>query len=320
MDPSRYKRFDVHAHVRGAKGAYVEAMDALGLEAALNMSWSGFWEPEGVLAYERALRVDMDEYPERFRYCAAFSIRHSDEPGYAESVIAKLSRDIDESGAVAVKVWKDLGMMLKDRAGNYVFCDDPRFSPIFDFLAERNVVIMSHIADPKAAWLPLDPSSPHYGYFSRHPEFHWYGKPDRPTHDPILGHPDNLVRRYPQLTFVGCHLASLAHDVREVAAFLDAFPNAFVDTAGRHADLERQPDDGVRAFFIEYQDRILYGTDWEVDEQTFSPHPAERARQIEEVRRRFEPVYQYYEDQLALPPKALRKFYWENAARLFGRD
>ena len=318
MTATRYPKFDVHAHVEGPKAAYVEAADAFGIHAALNMSYSGFREPDGLAAYEFALQEDMRRYPKRFRYCTSFSITHFDEPGYADGVIAKLGRDVDDAGAVAVKIWKDLGMMLQDGGGRYVFCDDPRFAPVFDFIAAQGLVLVAHLADPRAAWLPLDPDSPHYGYYSRHPEFHWYGRTGVPSHDEILEHRAALLSRYPGLRMVACHLASLEHDVRDVAAFLDAFPNAAVDVAGRWADLMRQDDDVVHEFFRTYQDRILFGTDWEVDASTFSADPAQRASQIAARRRPFAAMYRYFEEQLDLPEETLRKFYWQNAADRFG--
>ena len=84
----------------------------------------------------------------------------SHEPGYADRVIAKLTGDLDERGAVAVKVWKAIGMMLRDPDGRYVHCDDDRFRPIYDFLEARRIPVILHLADPRAAWEPLDPTSP----------------------------------------------------------------------------------------------------------------------------------------------------------------
>jgi predicted TIM-barrel fold metal-dependent hydrolase len=63
---------------------------------------------------------------------------------------------------------------------------------------------------------------------------------------------------------VGAHLASLEYDVDRIAAFLDRFPNANVETAARMSQVQYQSVrdyEKVRAFFIKYQDRILYGTD-----------------------------------------------------------
>jgi predicted TIM-barrel fold metal-dependent hydrolase len=52
-------------------------------------------------------------------------------------------------------------------------------------------------------------------------------------------------------------------DVDEVAKRLDRYPNFAVDTAARMEYLMIQPREKVRNFLINYQDRVLYGTDLE---------------------------------------------------------
>ena len=47
----------------------------------------------------------------------------------------------------------------------------------------------------------------------------------------------------------------------EFAETLDQYPSLAVDTAARVPKLLHQPCDGVRAFILKYQDRILYGLD-----------------------------------------------------------
>jgi predicted TIM-barrel fold metal-dependent hydrolase len=53
-------------------------------------------------------------------------------------------------------------------------------------------------------------------------------------------------------------------DVDQMARRFDRYPNFAVDTAARVPYLMMQPRDKVRAFLIKYQDRVLYGTDLEV--------------------------------------------------------
>ncbi len=317
MPEITYKKFDVHAHVEGPKDTYVEVLDSLDIAAVLNISYGGFLEPGGVLAYEKRLREDTGDYPGRFLYCASFSIRPFNAPGFAEDAIAKLRRDIQEHGAVAVKIWKDLGTMLRDEEGKCVFCDDSRFAPVFDFVAAQGLPLLMHQGDPKSAWRPLDPASPHYGYYKDHPEELMYGRDDVPSHEELMAHRDNLVQRYPEMTFIACHLASLAHDLSEIARFLERFPNACVDTAGRVGDLQGHPNEQVRDFLIRCADRVLYGVDWEVDERTFPSDPAGRRERVDRARKSYLGHFSYFEETLALPPPVLEKLYWANAARIF---
>lgn len=312
-----YPKFDTHVHAVGAKAGLLSMLDALGIRTVLNLSYSGFREPDALLRFEDTLRVEMDAHSDRFRFAPSFGVTDFLQPGYADRVIAKLQRDVDEHGAVGVKIWKDLGMMLKDADGRYVFCDDARLLPIYDFIASKGLVIYSHIADPLAGWMPLDYPSPHAKYFRNHPEYHWYGKPDKPSHDEILGHRDALIARYPKTRFVGAHLASLEHDLGVLGRFLDAHPNAYVDTAARFADLTMKPNEDVRAFFVKYQDRILYGTDWEYDAAAYAGSPEDGARKRQACLDGYRKNFTYFEQTLALPAETLHKFYFGNAATLF---
>lgn len=317
MYASPYPKIDAHAHVCGRKDHYLALMNALDIRSVLNISWSNLLPPDGLEQYEASLLVESERYPGRFHFCTSFSIVDYANPGYAEQVIAKLRRDFDERGAVAVKLWKDLGMMLRDVEGKYVFCDDPAFLPIYDFIVGRGIPILMHIADPLAAWGPLDPSSPHYGYYQAFPEFHWYGQADKPSHAEILAHRDALVARYPAHPFVCAHLASLEHDTDALAALFDAHPNASADLSARIADLQAQPNEKIREFLIAHHDRILYGIDWDVDEHTFSSDEEERRRQIETHADRLSDHYRYLEETLDLPPDVLERIYTENAERIY---
>ena len=90
------------------------------------------------------------------------------------------------------------------------------------------------------------------------------------------------------------------------------------DTSARVPDLQHKPDDQVRAFFANYSDRILYGTDWEVDATTFGADPAERDRVIAKRTAAFTSAFRYFEETLALPEEVLTRFYFTNAKDLFG--
>jgi predicted TIM-barrel fold metal-dependent hydrolase len=101
-------------------------------------------------------------------------------------------------------------------------------------------------------------------YFAEHPQYHMHGRPEWPSYEQQLAARDRLLDRHPQLRFVGVHLASLEWSVDRIAEFLTRHPNASVDLAARlvHLELQAVVDrDRVRAFFISFQDRIVYGTD-----------------------------------------------------------
>src|SRR5699024_2083049 len=74
---------------------------------------------------------------------------------------------------------------------------------------------------------------------------------------------------HPELVFVGAHLGSLEWSVEELARRLDRFPNMAVDMAARISSVQhltRDDRDKIRDFFIQYQDRLIYGSDRIVDD------------------------------------------------------
>jgi predicted TIM-barrel fold metal-dependent hydrolase len=258
VDIRALPKIDVHAHYRTDAPELVPTLAEWHARAVLVNVTGGDRQIDEKWRDFLALRA---AHPDRFAVVATFDPFRIGEPDFVPSTIASL-RDAIAAGAKGVKVWKDIGMEVKDADGRYVQIDDPRFQPIWDFLAERHVPVMAHIGEPLAAWQPLSEASPHYWYYSHNPQYHAYAHPEIPRHETIIAARDRWLARNPRLTVVGMHLASLEYDVDEVAKRLDAYPNLSVETAARIYDLAMQPSAKVRAFMIRYQDRIMWGTDF----------------------------------------------------------
>jgi predicted TIM-barrel fold metal-dependent hydrolase len=273
-------------------------------------------------------------HPERLLLCTSFDASRIEEPDFAETTIAQLRTDLAR-GAVMVKVWKNVGLVYKDSQGNFIQIDDPRFQPVWDFLTEEGIPVLAHIGEPKAAWLPLDEKNPHYDYYANHPQYHAYNDPTMPRWETIIEARDAWLARNPDLTVIGAHLGSMAYDVDEVAKRLDAYPHFYVETAERFGDMAIQPTEKVRAFFLKYQDRILYGTDL----GTRGPESDLSAQELEEERddyidRRFQVHWDYLTRSdsvefvrtgtpfrvttkgLGLLRDVVEKFYYRNAERI----
>ena len=251
-----------------------------------------------------------------------------EDPDYAGQVTRWLDASF-EKGAVMVKLWKEVGMEIKDRQGRYVMPDDPVFDPIYAFLIERKKPLLAHLAEPLEAWQPLDPDGVHYSYYSKNPEWHVHGRAGFPSHADLIAARDRILERHPGLTVLGAHLGSLEHDVDEIARRFDRYPNFYVDTSARTTDLTRQPPDKVRAFLVKYQDRVLYGLD-----QGRSPDPKretsseERQRFVKNLEDTYRRDFKYYAGEgeveyrgrtvrcLALPRDVLEKLFHGNAERI----
>ena len=82
--------------------------------------------------------------PEWIEWATSFSLENWGAPEWESEAIALVEEGFVQ-GARAVKVWKEIGMVLKDPDGSYVMIDDPRFDPIFDYVESRNKTLVAHI-------------------------------------------------------------------------------------------------------------------------------------------------------------------------------
>jgi len=264
--------------------------------------------------------------PEQFAYLTAFPIEGWDEPDWQENTIAYLKQEF-ENGAIGVKVWKNIGMVFQDQHGAFVTIDNPKFDPIIDFIEAQDKTLTGHIGEPRDCWLPLEEmvATSNRNYYTQNPQYHMYLHPEYPAYEDHIQAVTRMLEKHPDLRYVGCHLASIEWSVAELGKFLDRFPNAAVDLAARIDDLQYQERDAVRAFFISYQDRLLYGTDFGISEDD---DPAAFARRMLEVWQRdwtwlatdsvmTLPRIEHPVPGLDLPAKVLEKIYHHNAEKWY---
>ena len=234
------------------------------------------------------------------------------------SAIRGLDRDFRD-GAVAVKIWKNIGMELKDKDGHYVLADNPAFEPIYRDIQQHNKTLVAHQAEPDEAWAPPNPNGLDYSYYKENPVWYMYEKPEAPKKQQILDACDHLLAMNPKLRVVGAHLGSLEDDLDGLGKRFDRYPNFATDTAARVVHLVVQPSDKVRAFILKYQDRLVYGTDLGVEKSGSIPDAIQEwqgqyARDWRYFATRDTFDYEGHKTQgLGLPPEVLRKLYHANA-------
>ena len=262
-DFARVEKIDAHMHVHGpADHLMAQAIADHFRILTIDVDDGDFPPIDEQQREALSLRA---RYPGRVAFATTFSVKGFGTPGWSESVV----RDIDAAvaqGAVGVKIWKNIGMSLRNPDGSYVMPDDPRLEPVIAHLEREHIVLLGHQAEPLNCWLPPEKMTVRSDleYYRAHPQYYMYRHPEMPSHDTILAARDRLLRAHPKLAFDSVHLASLEWDVDKVAAFLNRFPNARVDVAARMVHLEYQAasrPERVRQFLIRYQDRILYGSD-----------------------------------------------------------
>ena len=226
----------------------------------------------------------LQSYPERFDYSTAFTLDNWHSKDWQQQTLDYLKESFNK-GAVGVKVWKNIGMELRDKDGSFVMIDDSRFDPILDFIEKNDITLLGHLGEPRNCWLPLEEMAikNDYDYFSKHPQYHMYLHPEYPSYQEQIDARDRMLDKHPNIRFVGLHLASLEWSVDEVAKRLDKYPNMSVDTAERISHLQYQATTDhqkVYDFFIKYQDRIIYGTDIILDDTQSQDEAVKKAHAL----------------------------------------
>ncbi|HUQ67427.1 MAG TPA: amidohydrolase family protein, partial [Flavitalea sp.] len=212
-----------------------------------------------------------EHFPEQIEYATTISIRKFNSDDWLAQTIAYINNSVSH-GAKAVKIYKVIGMTLRDKQGKLVMVDDPRLDTLFNYLEQHHIPVVGHLGEPRNCWLPLDKMTVKgdASYFSQQPEYHMYLHHDLPSYEDQIRARDNMLAKHPKLTFVGAHLGSLEWNVDSLAARLDRFPNMAVDMAARIVHFQVQAKDNwqkVHDFLIKYNDRLLYATDLVMDDK-----------------------------------------------------
>ncbi|OFX36353.1 MAG: hypothetical protein A2W90_15020 [Bacteroidetes bacterium GWF2_42_66] len=265
-DFEKVQKIDVHFHYNTPDIRYLQFADSLNFR---------FVSPnvDAEMPIDEQLEIAAslkNQFPDQFTFLGTFSVDSFNNSGFAEETIARIDQCM-KAGASGIKIWKNIGMTLKDTSGRYVMADDPAFKDIFRYMEANKIPLMAHLGEPKNCWLPENEMTLDNDrrYFKNHPEYHMYLHPEAPSYQDQLDARDSLLRKYPALNVVGAHLGSMEWSVDEIAARLDRFPNFYVDMSARIGHLQYQAltdREKVRDFMIRYQNRIMYGTDMAVDE------------------------------------------------------
>jgi predicted TIM-barrel fold metal-dependent hydrolase len=213
---------------------------------------------------EDILNAHLDHFkvkaPERFQVFGGvdWSQWESKGDGFPEWAAGRLKIQ-KERGAQGLKIWKKFGLHVRDDEGELVKVDDPRLLPIWDTAGELGLPVMIHVADPVAFFDPINETNERFEELGAHPDWA-FTSPPFPAFMDIMNDLANLVARHPNTTFIGAHVGCYAENLGWVGVLLDRCPNFFVDISARIGELGRQPYT-ARRFFIQYADRILFGSD-----------------------------------------------------------
>lgn len=130
------------------------------------------------------------------------------------------------------------------------------FDEFFGWLEQEQIPIMFHIGDPKEFWDIR--RIPRQMY-----DFGWYYGEHLPSYESFYEETDRMLEKFPKLNMTIPHFYFLSDDLKRLRSFMDKYPNVKIDiTPGGEMYFNFSVcQDFAREFFLEYQDRILFGTD-----------------------------------------------------------
>ena len=326
-DLKNVRKTDIHLHVNSLDARYMELAEEYNFRV-MSPNVDSRIPVEEQLETSTLIKKS---WPGQYAFFGTFSFDDFGKDDFVEKTIVTIDKCI-EQGATGIKIWKNIGMVLRDSSGRYIMVDDPALKPVFSYLEEKKIPVMGHLGEPKNCWLPLEQMTDtgNYRYYKANPQYHMYLHPEAPSYDDQINARDMLLRNHPGLDFIAAHLASLEWSVDEIAKRLDMFPDMKIDMSARMAHLQYQSIrdfEKVRDFMIKYQDRLIYGTDITISKDEQNPEARMKA-----LSDRWESNWIYLATDsvqkirniegdvkgLHLTKKIIDKIYYENAGRYFG--
>lgn len=341
--PAGGKVIDTHIHLRPrnpktkkygseAIDRYLRLQDDFGIRYSINI---------GIIGDDQFQEQSRLFYPYRRRLGSLYALdwsRIRSDAEFFRKAPDMLEKAVS-AGALGLKCFKDLGLTVRDREGKLLAIDDSRLFPLWERAGKLGVIVAFHATDPVAFFAPWNKENERWKELELHPEWSFSDRSRYPERETVLQQRDNVIRRFPQVLFQGCHVGNNSEDLQAATRRMEAFPNLYLDVAARLGELGRHPSAEGNRFFTRFQDRLMFGTDhmFYADGEVQGAGPKKRFTG-EENRKFYASHWRYFEttsvgfdhptpiqgdwkiDGIGLEPAVLRKLYYDNAFRLYRLD
>ena len=319
---SKFPFIDVHSHhwdmpVKDLTGI-IKEMDSLNMKYMINLSGSGFGTFSGNqslmdINLSKSLKNVRKNYPKRFGVFVNLNLNKIDEKDFAASSVEILKNAVKD-GAIGLKIYKNLGLNLKDSEGNRVKVDDKRLSAIWEACADLKIPVLIHSGEPSPFFDPIDKYNERWLHARQKPRS--FRPQDKyPSFDTVMQEQYNMFKRHSNTIFINAHMGWMANNLDKLERHLDSLPNVYTEFGAVIGELGRQPR-RARQFFIDYQDRVMFGKD------TYRKSEFDVYFRVLETKDEY---FDYYRKRhglwkmygLDLPDEVLKKLYYKNALKLF---
>jgi uncharacterized protein len=261
VERARFPVVDIHSHLNDAgaimrphapANEVVQWMDRRNIRQIVILS--GGWGER----LQRVLDTMAKPFPDRFVVFTQPDWAQINEADFGRRMTAQIE-DAVRRGARGLKVSKQLGLMVRDASGKLVAVDDPRLDEMWAVCGRLGIPVAIHSGDPEAFFHPIDGRNERYEQLVRRPEYRFVGE-DYPSHLEIVQALERVFARHPDTLFISLHFGNWPENLDYVSGVLRKHSNVYVEFGARQGELGRQPH-RARKFFLEFPDRILFGTD-----------------------------------------------------------
>ncbi len=228
-----------------------------------------------------------------------------------------LAQQIDRLSSMGVDGIKMINGKPNHRKAAGIAMDSVIYDDYFARIEERGAPVLWHVNDPEEFWNPDEAPE-----WAKGPG--WLYDSTFPSKESLYGECERVLAKHPRLTVMFAHFYFLSDDLPRAARLLDQYPNVHYDLAPGIEMLynfTKRPDE-ARDFFIKYQDRIVFGTDFSVGGLASRIWVMRNFLETDELfhvptdDRLFWPDHRTMIKGIALPPEVLRKIYSGNFERI----
>ncbi len=317
---AKFPFIDVHNHQfdldqKDKAAQLVKEMDVMNMGIMVNLSGRGFGSSEeksNAILYGQ-IENTKKNFPNRFVVFTNVDFSTIGEAGWTEKAVAKLVDDVKNHGASGLKIYKSLGLNVREGA-KLIPVDDSRIDPIWAKCGELGIPVIIHTADPAPFWQPMNTFNERWLELKTHQgrkrdvskgDYSW---------EQLIEQQHNIFKKHPKTTFINAHMGWYPNNLAKLDSLMDVFPNMYAEIGAVIAELGRQPR-AAKKFFEKRQDRILFGKD------SYVPDEYETYFRVLETEDEYFPYHKKYHAfwrmyGIGLSDEILKKVYYKNAMKI----
>ena len=311
--PPRFSIVDIHTHLGGVEtwpgkkpnfDELTRTMNEMHVELVVDFKAPDNSLRNGVFGARVSERLSLYPDTARFKLFANVPIDDANNEFVADyrpdypTWVAGILEDAIRRGASGLKIKDQAGAgngvdyWTHDRNGNLVPFDTSAYDPLWSTAERLGIPVLVHLGGAYKG----EHQMPNGG----NRDVRW---------EILMLQRERVLRKHPRLHLIAAHWGGAAGDRPYLAELLEKYPNMYTEGGANQPKAEFATlDSAEAAFFVRYQNQVMFGTDYM--EKTF--------RWLKSYRQRLD-MFLPFTERWPLPDSVMAKYYHGNARRLLGR-